>query len=79
MLTVFQAGRLWLSPDVWRQGGRVRGRGGDWRRGRRSHGDHPQRVQQGARGQQRGDAETVHEPPDVVATADASSTTLSLH
>ena len=52
-----------LRPDVRSQDdgrGCDRGRGGG-----RPHGHHHQRVQQGARGQQRGDEETVHEPPDI--------------
>ena len=55
-----------LRPDVRSQDdgrGCVRGRGGG-----RPHGHHHQRVQQGAGGKQRGDEETVHEPPDIAVT-----------
>ena len=64
---LLQTRSLWLRPDVRSQDdgrGCDRGRGG----GRRPHGHHHQRVQQGAGGQQRGDAETVHEPPDIAVT-----------
>ena len=63
---LLQTWSLRLRPDVRSQDdgrGCVRGRGG----GRRPHGHHYQRVQQGAGGQQRGDAETVHEPPDIAS------------